>query len=411
MSSPHRAHETGGLATRIRRRVAATSAAIVVGVTVTEVALVVTRPEAGLLGLIGVLAAHLALAGFAFAPFAALPEARALRIGLVALAVVSGARFGSEWLSLPAPFEQRDVIRVASWNLEVGARAAAATVAALRAVDADVVVLQELDHAAAASIESDPELLARFPFRALAPRDYAWIVPPRRSPAIRSGPHRQTRGSGRVRSARGKLPRHAITVSGAREEDSGAATRSTTIVNKFASGTAVAGAARDGPWGAALPASRRLVGGRHASALMPRPTVVRVNPDARVGRIRTHGALIAATLWFPVGLLLLLLATADPLPIAVGVSGFVVTPLVGGILAPRAAAKHYRGSGVPALFAMVAVGLGAAIFGLLVAVLEGRPLVDGLGFAVVGLIFLGVPFLILGFLLARIWMHALTTFQ
>jgi hypothetical protein len=95
----------------------------------------------------------------------------------------------------------------------------------------------------------------------------------------------------------------------------------------------------------------------------------------------------------------------------VGVSGFVVTPLVGGILAPRAAAKHYRGSGVPALFAMVAVGLGAAIFGLLVAVLEGRPLVDGLGFAVVGLIFLGVPFLILGFLLARIWMHALTTFQ
>ena len=134
--------------------------------------LAVAQPEGGLLGVFQIVAAHLALAGLVLIPLAIWPRQRAGLAASVALGVVVGFRFGGEWLSLPAaaPPAGARTITLVSWNLEVGARNAPATVALLRDQSADVIGLQELQPRVAEVIESDPVLTERYPYRVLVPR-------------------------------------------------------------------------------------------------------------------------------------------------------------------------------------------------------------------------------------------------
>jgi vancomycin resistance protein VanJ len=116
---------------------------------------------------------HLALAAVVLVPLAFLRDARALRLALIALAVVSAVRFGDEWVSVPVAraADPSTELAVLSWNLELGARAGQGAVEGLRGLYLDVVALQELGADHAAAIEADADLGRRFPYRELAPRD------------------------------------------------------------------------------------------------------------------------------------------------------------------------------------------------------------------------------------------------
>jgi endonuclease/exonuclease/phosphatase (EEP) superfamily protein YafD len=133
----------------------------------------VVQPRNGPLALAAVLAMHLALAAVVLVPPALLRDATALRLALVALALVSAIRFGDEWVSMPAAraADPAGDLAILSWNLEVGARAGEGAVDGLRGLDLDVVALQELGPDHAAAIEADADLRARFPHRELLPRE------------------------------------------------------------------------------------------------------------------------------------------------------------------------------------------------------------------------------------------------
>jgi vancomycin resistance protein VanJ len=136
-----------------------------------EWGLLLIRPESGPLAVLQVLAPHLALAGLALVPFSLLEVRPASIVTAVVLAVVVGLRFGDDWVSGGAPSPgAAGGLELITWNLEVGATSAAASVEFLRARDADIVALQELQPEAAAAIEADPALVSRYPYRALNPR-------------------------------------------------------------------------------------------------------------------------------------------------------------------------------------------------------------------------------------------------
>jgi vancomycin resistance protein VanJ len=140
---------------------------------VIEWGLAVVRPEQGLLGVLQVVAPHLALIGLVAAGVAvgSKRDRRAV-VAAIALVLVVAVRFGGEWISVPnGSSAAGEPLTVATWNLEAGSRPAAATVSMLQAQAADLVALQELERATADAIEADPVLAARYPYRALHPRD------------------------------------------------------------------------------------------------------------------------------------------------------------------------------------------------------------------------------------------------
>ena len=124
----------------------------------------------GPLALLQILEPHL----FLLLAILALPVAWArLRTpaAIVGIALLAGlVRNGSEWVSFPVGASAEDLV-VLSWNLEVGSRPVADSVAALLASDADVIALQELTPDVAEAIEADDELTLRYPYRTLVPAD------------------------------------------------------------------------------------------------------------------------------------------------------------------------------------------------------------------------------------------------
>ncbi len=81
-------------------------------------------------------------------------------------------RFGGDWVSVGAPSSSGAAsLDVTTWNLEAGATAGSNSVAFLKAHEADVVGLQELQPEAATAIDGDPDLVTRYPYRSLNPRD------------------------------------------------------------------------------------------------------------------------------------------------------------------------------------------------------------------------------------------------
>jgi endonuclease/exonuclease/phosphatase family metal-dependent hydrolase len=159
--------------TRPRRLVAALAVAAIVVVAIVEWVLFLLRPEGGPFAVLQIIAPHLALASLVAVPFALVVRTRGSALAIGALILVVGLRFGGEWISLPAPPPPADSIplAVATWNLEIESRPGADTAAMLRERPADIIAVQELQPDAAAAIEADRVLTARYPYRALVPRD------------------------------------------------------------------------------------------------------------------------------------------------------------------------------------------------------------------------------------------------
>ena len=157
---------------RIRELVARPAVAAVGLVAVIEWALAILRPEGGPLGVVQILAPHLALVAMVLVPVALLGRRRAGIIAAVAIVTITAIRFGGGWLSVPAGSRTAAAIRlqVVTWNLEVGSRSGTTTAEFLRATTADVIGLQELQPDAAAAIEADSVLRDRYPYRVLVPR-------------------------------------------------------------------------------------------------------------------------------------------------------------------------------------------------------------------------------------------------
>jgi endonuclease/exonuclease/phosphatase (EEP) superfamily protein YafD len=96
---------------------------------------------------------------------------RPIPAAIVAVALVVGiVRVGSEWLSLPVETAPDDLV-VITWNLHINSRPPDESVAFLLddALEADVVALQELTDDVAATLEADPAVNVRYPYRVLDP--------------------------------------------------------------------------------------------------------------------------------------------------------------------------------------------------------------------------------------------------
>ncbi|OGO58071.1 MAG: hypothetical protein A2V85_13160 [Chloroflexi bacterium RBG_16_72_14] len=144
----------------------------------------IVRPQAGPFALAAVMEPYIlvtgAIAGLA-AAISSLGTGRAggsIRLLAVVVLVIAILRLGGEWWSpeAEAPFRGEgaaadETLRVLSWNLELGSKAAADSVAGIAEREVDLVALQELTPEVAAAIEADPALGARFPYRILEPRD------------------------------------------------------------------------------------------------------------------------------------------------------------------------------------------------------------------------------------------------
>lgn len=117
--------------------------------------------------------------------------------------------------------------------------------------------------------------------------------------------------------------------------------------------------------------------------------------------VRLRGAAIAAALWLP--LAALMASPQDPRGVALAMAGLCVAPIVGWLVALQARSSTGLGLRTALLFAGASVALGTPVWGLTFAVLDRHEVADALGFAAVGLIFLGVPVLMLGTLAALVW--------
>ena len=97
---------------------------------------------------------------------------RVLRTGLLGVLVIGALRFGPGLVSLPAtPPPDAGGLTVMSWNLEATGSGVRDLHEMLLASSADVVGLQELTRSAAAALEGDPAIVARFPSMVLDPDD------------------------------------------------------------------------------------------------------------------------------------------------------------------------------------------------------------------------------------------------
>jgi endonuclease/exonuclease/phosphatase (EEP) superfamily protein YafD len=127
-------------------------------------------PGDGPLALAAILVPHLLLVALLIGLSGlALDRGRWSIMAVAVLVVVAAARLGPEWLSLPTANAGDQRITVMSWNLEVGSRSTETRAGVIINHDADVVALQELTPAAAAALEADARIRARYPHRLLAP--------------------------------------------------------------------------------------------------------------------------------------------------------------------------------------------------------------------------------------------------
>lgn len=142
----------------------------------------VAPQRSGVLALSQILAPHLFALAALFLPLAILPvqspsprprSKAALQVALVAVAVVGAARFGPNMVSLPppAPPASAQELSLLSWNLEFSGPTDDEIISILDDSGAQIVGLQELNRRDAATVLTDPRLLARFPYRELHPQD------------------------------------------------------------------------------------------------------------------------------------------------------------------------------------------------------------------------------------------------
>ena len=135
----------------------------------------VSPPRSGPLALALVLEPHLLVAVLVvLTPLAIFGRARTLALALVLALVAGGFSFGSEWISLPGSGGARHDLSVMTWNVQYGTRTPSEQATQLEGLTADLVALQEVEPDAAAAIDGDPVLTARYPYRAMRPRNGAF---------------------------------------------------------------------------------------------------------------------------------------------------------------------------------------------------------------------------------------------
>lgn len=120
---------------------------------------------------------------------------------------------------------------------------------------------------------------------------------------------------------------------------------------------------------------------------------------------RFVGAGVAALLWAPVALILALL---EPPPsfVVLGIAGFPVSAAVAALMAERAISPRTLSYSVAAAYAVVAILVGALVWAVpfaLSATTEGNFAWALFTNAVLGLIVMGIPLFVLGFILALLW--------
>jgi vancomycin resistance protein VanJ len=131
---------------------------------------IVAPIESGPIAVALLLSPHLALASIVQLPVALVVRSRRLAVGVAVVALLFGYRFGSDWWSSPvASDDGAPTVDVATWNVEAGAQAELDIVALLNRHPVDLIAIEELTATVAAAIEADPQLAARYPFRALFP--------------------------------------------------------------------------------------------------------------------------------------------------------------------------------------------------------------------------------------------------
>jgi endonuclease/exonuclease/phosphatase (EEP) superfamily protein YafD len=158
-------------ASLIRRLLGRLVLAALATIAIVEWVLALLRPEGGSLGIVQIVAPHLALLGLVLIPISLLRPRPVGLVAAIALLAITGLRFSGDWVSIPVSPPSADLLRLhlVTWNLEVFSRPGTETAAVLRTVDADVIALQELQPEAATAIEADPILRERFPYRVLVP--------------------------------------------------------------------------------------------------------------------------------------------------------------------------------------------------------------------------------------------------
>jgi hypothetical protein len=121
-------------------------------------------------------------------------------------------------------------------------------------------------------------------------------------------------------------------------------------------------------------------------------------------RLRAIGAALAFAMWAPFAVVFVATArTSADAFLSLVLAGFLVCPVVAALLAPMAARTVGLAYRVAVLFAIGAVALGSIVQALLFALVAGLNPADVPGLAVVGLIFMGLPLLLIGFNLALAW--------
>jgi vancomycin resistance protein VanJ len=130
----------------------------------------VVPQRTGVLALVQIVLPHLVIGALLLGLLLAVGFRSRAAIGAVAvLALVAGARFGSEWISLPIAKASGSPVAFVSWNLELGARPPDQVARPLLDHHADVIALQELTPGAAKALDDDPGIVSRYPYRSLAP--------------------------------------------------------------------------------------------------------------------------------------------------------------------------------------------------------------------------------------------------
>lgn len=145
--------------------------AVLIAAVATLLVVTTIAPQtSGILALAQILLPHAVLAAILAGGVAgAAVRTRAPLVALAVVVLVACIRFGSEWVSLPAPSPSGPAVTLTSWNLELGARSASTVAGPLLEHDAEIVALQELTPDASTALDLDSRIVARYPYRLLLP--------------------------------------------------------------------------------------------------------------------------------------------------------------------------------------------------------------------------------------------------
>ena len=88
---------------------------------------------------------------------------------IAVLLVTSVARYGTQWLSLPAAGPAK--VSVAAWNVEAGPDAGSRVVAGLYGIDVDMIGLEEFQPAMQAALTANQGISLIYPYHVFAPHD------------------------------------------------------------------------------------------------------------------------------------------------------------------------------------------------------------------------------------------------